>query len=329
MRRTSWASLALFGLLAQAGFAWCQADTTAFLQRPAAYVLPPLGQVPEIAPIVTPYVDDSPNSRSGLFTNLELFLLRPHLGSHLIGSPNQGADTVVLTTQGPFGTFLSPRFEMGYRLPEQLGEFSLRYRFEIADRNLVPVDNLGGISQKDRLNLNVVDLDWSHGSPFALDPGWDLRFNVGVRFITIFFDTQRNFGAEGNVAGQTDERATNNFWGLGPEVGFSVSREIFIPGLAIMGKAAGADLFGSIRQSYSQTKMGAGGPAFARDESTYQVGVPTLAVQAGLTYSPPQWNGCRFSAGYLWEEFWQIGRLGDSGGALLNRGVFFRAEFTF
>ena len=53
------------------------------------------------------------------------------------GSPN-GTDTVALTTGGSLGTFVSPWIAVGYRLPEQLGEFSLAYRFEVAERNGVP-----------------------------------------------------------------------------------------------------------------------------------------------------------------------------------------------
>jgi hypothetical protein len=59
------------------------------------------------------------------------------------------------------------------------------------------------------------------------------------------------------------------------------------------------------------------------------VSVPTLAVEAGVSFSPPDWNYSRFQAGYLWEEFWQVGRLGDSNGHLLNRGLFLRAEINF
>jgi hypothetical protein len=295
--------------------------------RPPPYVLPPAGQLPAVQPIADPFVDDSPAGPPGFFGKVELFFLRPHLNTHLSGSPNQGVDTVFLTTEGSLGTTVSPWFTLGYRLPEQLGEFSLAYRFETDQRSTFPTDPLGGVDERDRLNVNMVDLDYGHDSPFALGPGWDLRFNVGVRVATIYFDTRRCFAPPGNAAGQLEERATSDFWGIGPEAGCDLSRQIFLPGLALYGRAAGAHLFGEIHQSFAETTSG---PAFAADGFRYQVAVPMLTLQAGLSYAPPGWQGSYFLFGYVWEEFWQVGRLHDqSNGSLLNRGLFLRAVFNF
>jgi hypothetical protein len=320
----------------QAGIGWCQPpvdsvqDTPAPPPRLAAYVLPPVGQLPEVKPMAAPFVDDSPVGRPGFFTDVEVLLVHPHLNSRLSGSPNQGVDTVFLTTGGSLATAVSPRFEFGYRLPEQLGEVSLAYRFEIADRSSVPSDNLGGNLEKDRLHLNLVDVDWAHWSPFALGEGWDLRFNVGVRFGTVFFDTRRSFAAPRNGAGQLDARASSSYWGIGPEAGCDLSRQVFLPGLALVGKVSGAHLFGEIRQTFAETTTGNAGPIFASDVGRYQVSVPMLTMQAGLTYSPPAWQVSHFFLGYVWEEFWQIGRLHDnSHGDLLNRGISFRAQVDF
>jgi hypothetical protein len=320
----------------QAGMGWCQPPIDPVQDTPApppllpAYVLPPVGQLPHVQPIVAPFVDDSPVGRPGLFTNVEVFFLHPHLNSHLSGSPNQGINTVFLTTAGSLGTIVSPRFELGYRLPEQLGEVSLAYRFEIADQTSVPSDSLGGTLEKDRLHLNLVDVDWAHLSPFALEEGWGLRFNVGVRVGTVFFDTRRSFAVPGNDAGQLDARASSSFWGIGPEAGCDLSRQVFLPGLALVGKVSGAHLFGEIRQSFAETTAGNAGPIFASDAGRYQVSVPMLTLQAGLAYSPPAWQASHFFLGYVWEEWWQIGRFHDmSHGDLLNRGISFRAHFDF
>jgi hypothetical protein len=327
MARTSWVVLALLGWLASTPSSWCQApgpgvqaDATA-VPRPAAYVLPPVEPLPALEPKPAPFVDDSPVGAPGWFGVADLFIVRPHLNSQLKSSPNQGSDTVSLATEGSLGTTISPNFTLGYRLPEQLGEFSLAYRFEVAQRSSVPTDPLGGISQKDRLNLNLVDLDWAHRSPFALGEGWDLRFNVGVRLAAIYFDTQRGFSPP-DGAGQLDERASSNFLGIGPEAGCSVGRQLFLPGLDVVGKLSGATLFGDIHQSFAETIAGATGPIFAGADSHYQVAVPN--------YSPPFWSQSHFQFGYMWEEFWQIGRLHDqSNGDLLNRGLFLRAVIDF
>jgi hypothetical protein len=59
------------------------------------------------------------------------------------------------------------------------------------------------------------------------------------------------------------------------------------------------------------------------------VNVPTLTLQAGLSYAPPGWNQCHFLAGYFWEEYWEVGRLNSSNANLLNRGWFLRLEINY
>jgi hypothetical protein len=318
--------LAVLALCCQAELGWCQTpDSAAPPPRLAPYVLPPVGQVPETQPIVAPFVDNSPVGQPGFFGDLELWLLRPHLNSHFSGAV--GTDTVVLTTEGTFGTVLSPLFTIGYRMPEQLGEFRFTYRFESAERSFVPGDNVGGIAEKDRFDVNMFDLDWGHWSPFALEPGWDLHFNVGIRFATFFFDTSRVFAPPGNAAGQLTEQATSYFYGFGPEAGFAVSRQLFTPGFAVVGGARGAQIFGNISQHFSETTAAGAGPVIGADG--WQVGPTLLTVQAALSYCPPGWEAWHFEAGYVWEEFWQIGRLRDANADLSNRGFFLRVQFDF
>jgi hypothetical protein len=344
MARTSWPLLALLGIVLPAGLAWCQelgpaspapapealpAPAPEAQPRPPAYILPPHYQLPAIEPIVDPVLDDSPGPPPGFFANVELFLLRPHLNSALTGNVNQGLDTVALTTQGPLGTTVSPTFELGYRLPKQRGEFMVAYRFEAIERNHVPDDVLGGLSQRDRLNMNLIDLDWSNHHPFALGLGWDLRFNIGVRVLTLYFDTARNFGPLGNPSGQTNEHATSSLAGAGPEAGVELSRELYFPGLVVVGRIAGAAIFSNIHQSFTETTTPAAGAVVATNRVGDQVENPMLTIEAGLGYSPPGWNCSRFTLGYIWEELWQVGRLNNSNGNLLNRGLFFRAEWNF
>jgi len=334
--RSSWPLLALWGMLFSAGSAWPQVTTLPPPTpiQPAAYILPPAYQLPEVPPIVDPILDDSPVAGPGCFTNVELFFLRPHLNSHLMNqvpvSPTQ-VDTVDLQISGSMGTTVSPRFEVGYRLPQQLGEFLLAYRFETVERTIVPADAL---SQKNRLNMNLIDLDWGNHHPFGLQlPGWDIRPNIGVRLATIYFDTRQEFGGPAlNPAGLIEQRATSNFVGFGPEMGIEVSREFVIPGLALYGRVSGAFLFGQMHQTFSETTTGPGGVLSGSSGLSNQVDVSNLMVQAGMSYTVPNWNYCRFLFGYVWEEFWQIGRVNgflNNNGDLLNRGLFLRAEINF
>jgi hypothetical protein len=314
-------------MLFSAGPAWSQATLPDLPLRPAAYVLPPIDQHPEVPPIVDPILDDSPVAGPGFFTNVELFFIRPHLNSNLTGNVTVSAaqtDTVNLQISGSMGTTVSPRFEVGYRLPEQLGEFLIGYRFETFQRNSIPADD---VAERDRFAMNLIDLDWGSWQPFGLQlPGWNIRFNVGIRVGTIYYDTKQDFAGVLPAPGVVEQRASNYFAGVGPESGLDLSREILIPGLAIVGRVSGTDMFGDLHQVFSET-TGAG--TFSSGFRN-QVSIPNLTLQAGLSYTMPEWNYSRILLGYVWEEFWQLGRLGFSGnGDLLNRGLFLRAEFNF
>jgi hypothetical protein len=330
MPRKIWPLLTLLGLVCQTQVIWSQTPEAESqllpAPRPTPYALPPVDRQPVLAPFVDPILADSPVAGSGFFTNVDLAILWPHLNSHLTGSPNHGLDTVTLATGTSLGTTVAPGFELGYRLPDQLGEFHLGYRFEVAGRTVSPADTVGGLSERDRLDLNMVDLDWGLWNPFALQPGWNLRFNIGVRVASIYFDTERTFAPPNTSAGALDERATSFFLGFGPEFGAELSRNVLLPGLSVVGRVSGADMFGTVRQAFSETTTTAG---FSSDAIHNQVSVPMLTIQAGLSYSPPGWNYSRFWAGYVWEELWQIGRLNNSNADLLNRGLFLRGEINF
>jgi len=322
MARTSWPLLALAGMLLPAGWSWGQAVESAVPEqlpspRPPAYVLPPVNTMPCVPGIINPILEDSPVAAPGWFSNTDLFLVRPHFYAHFSGSPNQGVDTLQVMTPDSLGTVLSPTFQLGYRLSEQRGEFSLSYRFETAEQS--------SAAQTNRLDLNQADFDWGNWQPFALAPGWDLRFHVGVRVTTFYFDTRQNFGPAGNGTGLLNEHITNYFAGAGPEAGLDLSWEL-LPGLCLIGRLTTADVFGNIHQTFSQTTTGL---VFSSDSFRNQASSPMLTLQAGLSYSPPGWNYSRLMAGFVWEEYWQLGRLNDSNGNLLNRGAFFRAEINF
>jgi hypothetical protein len=304
------------------------------VDQPAAYVLPPVVEPKAEELAFDPLLNPPEAAPCGWFTNAELLFFRPHINSQLIGpvtiSPTQ-TDVVNLQT-GLLGTVVSPRLEAGYRLGDQRGEFSLAYRFEVAERNSLADD---GAAQRDRLNLNIFDLDWANWHRFALAPGWDLRFNVGVRIGAIYYDTERNFGGPPvNTTGPFLERATNNVVGAGPEVGFQLYRQVLFPGLSVYGKFQGANLFCDIRQTFSEQTTSAASVVFASNASNLQVDVPMITLQAGLSYMPPGWNQNRLMLGYVWEEFWQTGRLNNPGGLsssgdILNRGLFLRLELNF
>src|SRR5258708_13344 len=69
----------------------------------------------------------------GLFATLETSIVGAHVKNRLVNSVQIGdlfTDTVRLPSAELGGT-VSPRFELGYRLPETYGEFLASYRFLI------------------------------------------------------------------------------------------------------------------------------------------------------------------------------------------------------
>jgi hypothetical protein len=84
-----------------------------------------------------------------------------------------------------------------------------------------------------------------------------------------------------------------------------------------------------VRQGFEETFFFDDGSALgAASRQTGTQTVPTLNAQAGLGWSPPG-SHLRFSVGYQFEQWWNVGRLGDSRGDLYDQGAFFRAEFCY
>src|SRR5439155_9662387 len=118
----------------------------------------------------------------------------------------------------------SPRFELGYRLAECFGAFSVAYRFFSTEGEAaLPNFDLDGGLLRSRLDVNVVDLDYS-SRELSLGPNWDMQWRVGVRFGDVFFDSH----AESLFF---EQRASNNFFGAGPHVGLHLGRPLGLPGM--------------------------------------------------------------------------------------------------
>jgi hypothetical protein len=220
----------------------------------------------------------------------------------------------------------SPRVELGYRLPDGLGEFILSYRALITEgtETIPGFDALGSAFLKSRLNFNVIDLDYNTGM-IDLAPLWNVSGTVGVRIAAIYFDSR----ATGMLV---QERTSNNFVGAGPHAAFEATRSLdLIPGLALYGRLDGALVIGGVGQSFERTVHLGGGTVIGgatRVESTQAA--PVLSLQLGLSYMPPmpdRW--VRFTFGYQVDQWWSIGNAEASRGDLTIQGIFFRTQFNF
>jgi hypothetical protein len=317
------------------------APATAPLPLPVTALGPPVGTADPtehagiLLPVERPYLDDHngdllkgdplldgpPYAPPGWFAAVEVDPIGPHVKNHLAEpvTTAAGTDVVHLPTTD-LGWTVLPRFDVGYRLAQGAGEFLLSYRFvaDSASGTVAGFGPAGGAGDiRSRLDLNVADVDYA-SHEFSLGPAWDMKWLVGVRGAALYFDSR----AEG--AG-TVQRNTNYFSGVGPQAGLELWRCLGESGLALFGKLDTALLVGTVRQSFTETVAGANGET---DQSAIQA-VPVLALQAGVGWKPPRARHLRFAAGYLFEDWWNVGRDNDSHGELWLQGVFLRGEWRY
>jgi hypothetical protein len=109
---------------------------------------PAIGPAPEYHP---------PHDSGGLFTNVELDLLGVHIKNRLNGTVffPDGTTTNLHLPGAELDWTLSPRFELGYRLADNLGAFMFTYRFLNTDGTaVVPnFDSMGDGSLQSRLDM--------------------------------------------------------------------------------------------------------------------------------------------------------------------------------
>ncbi len=221
---------------------------------------------------------------------------------------------------------VSPVFELGYRLPESAGLFALSYSFLLTEGTGQTTNAMGTFDVKTRAQVNWGDLDYGVKVVDAA-PRWDVSWRLGVRIVDVFFDSSASNPA-------LSQSSSNEFFGAGPHARFDVERRIVpIPGLALFGRADGAVFVGKIEQTYRATVGGISDSLTADNTQT----VPYLNLQAGLSYAPPAFPGFKLTTGYLFERYFNAGRLGsdasgsvsDSRGDLWWQGVFLRGQYDF
>jgi hypothetical protein len=253
-------------------------------------------------------------------------LVKPHVKNRLQGAvpfPLFAAVADVHLPGAELDWTVAPRFDLGYRLPEGLGEFLLSYRFLVSEGAGVisDYDFLGDGALTSRLDLNAFDLDYAC-SAVPLGP-WDMKWRVGARLANIYFDSR----AQGGFLGQ---RTSNHFIGAGPHVGLDLWRHLDLAGLGLFARVEGALAIGRVRQGFEETFLFDDGSMLGNAATVCQSqAIPTLNVQLGLSWAPSTTRSLRFSTGYQYEHWWGVGRAGDSRGELWDQGVFFRGEFDF
>ncbi len=291
---------------------------------------PPPGAVydPGPAPVLRPYdpVVDGPH-RPGWFMALELAVLQPHVKFGLQGSVptlDPAVDQAVQVPFTPLDWMVQPRVEIGYRCAEGFGEFLIGYRFASSEgrANYQGWDAYGDGEVRSRFDMNVVDLDYgSHEDTWG--PRWDIKWRVGLRLASLFFDSEVTGAA-------LQQSASNQFFGVGPHLGLDLSRRIGTTGLDLFCRTDGSVLFGRAGQTFEQTALNPDDSVtYARNEIHATQTSPVLMVQAGLGWRPSGLRDTRFTVGYQYEYWWNPGNVLPSTADAYMGGVYFRGEIRY
>lgn len=277
----------------------------------------------------------------GWLAGVEVGIVTPHVKNHALGAVQnsvQAAAGVVDTVRLPSATLdwtASPRFELGYRLPSGFGDFVLGYRFLASqgDSTVPTVDGTAALHS--RLDINQADFDYASRELCPL-PLWDMRWRFGVRYANVFYDSRATEPLALAAAGSGifDRYVSNRYVGAGPHVALDLARRFEGTGLAIFGRADFTTLVGRIRQQFSETSVltdAAGLPLVGSSSQSTSQAAPVMNIQAGVRWQPPACRCASFFAGYQYEKWWDVGRLGpgDTGGEIEDQGVVLQATFNF
>jgi len=279
--------------------------------NPPIAIVPPPGQYEDVnGPLLRrDPLPDSPFAPPGLFGALESDIVGVHFKNRLTAPVDINGITDTVHVPGAVLDWTgAPRLELGYRFPQGLGEFLVSYRLLATEgTGTVPhfdVDDTDGFLRS-RLNVNVIDFDYACNEN-ALGPCWDMKWRAGVRWASVYYDSQ--------VAGPfLFQSVKNDFLGAGPHLGVDLRGHTPMLGLELFARLESAAIIGQIRGETSVRHT--------------QV-APVINFQAGLNWTP---NGSRlrFSGGYQFEYWWYLGHAGDSRAELSDQGVFLRAEFHY
>jgi hypothetical protein len=253
------------------------------------------------------------------------------VGPHIIGTltntlPN--GDTVRLPVAG-FDWTAAPRVQAGYRLPSGVGELALAYRFLTTTGNGATSGLDAPACLHSRLDFNVVDFDYL-SREFSLLPHWDMKWHVGLRYLNLYFDSRADEPFDLAVAGSGvfEQRFSNSYWGIGPHAGLELARPFEGSGLSFVGRVDAAGVLGRIRQGFFEKSV-----TFVDTSSRISSSqeVPSLDLQAGLSWTPPQWQQAELFVGYDFEYWWHVGNLSAAGTSaqMSVQGVLLRLAINY
>jgi hypothetical protein len=293
-------------------------------------------------PLPGPYFERDPRldppswPQPGWFAGVDLGIVGPKVKDRLqemvqVGS---GTDTVHVPN-AELNWTVSPRIDVGYRLPSGFGEFALAYRILVTDGSASVLGPDAVADLKSRLDVNIADFDYL-SREMSLWPHCGMKWWFGLRMANIFFDSQavEPFAAAAAGSGVFAAHTTNHYLGWGPHYGLELTRHLEPTGLCLTARADGATLLGRIHQDFLEVSTVSGPSGALVTGETRRANsqdVPMLRIFLGTTWQPPRYPMVHLSVGYEYEYWWNVARLsnGISRGEWGEHGILLRAAFNY
>jgi hypothetical protein len=291
-------------------------------QVPGSLYAPPPPPGPPPPDLERPYFQPDPLldppqlGLPGWFFGVDLYVLKPHLvnqESLPITFPD-GTGTTVGVNSVPMNWTVSPRIELGYRLPSGFGGIAVSWRGLAAQGSQGLIGADGPAVLTSRLDYNIGSLDWvsQEYTPWHVCDMW-VRF--GLRYFNDYYDSQANEPFAEAAAGTTiyNQRTTNSSWTVGPHAEVDLRKRLDFWGLAIMSQLDLSEGWGRVRQNYfaSSTTSLSGAPQAGQASISTSDAIPLVFVNLGLSWQPPTMPNTYFFLGAQLDYFWNTGRMGN------------------
>jgi hypothetical protein len=260
-----------------------------------------------------PLLDPPSFPQPGFVAGVELQALVPHVHHDVVNTATVGMNmpgSFAVPVSG-FDWTVSPRLEIGYRLPSGFGEFAINYQYlRTNGSGTAPYGPDGpGAPVSDKFEFNLSDFDYA-SREFTPWKYWGFKWRVGFRQLHMFYTTtlDQPFAVAAAGSGVVQERGFNAYHGYGAHVGVELDRDLsqHLPGLSLVSKLDVGGTFGFIRQSVSQTMLNG---TFAQGDFRADQAVPSVLGQLGLNYKPTR--RLDLFLGGTYGYWWSVGKFNN------------------
>jgi hypothetical protein len=277
----------------------------------------------------------------GFVASVEAQAIVPHIFHDIVNTAPVGAaapGSIAAPVTG-FDWTVSPRIEIGYRLPSGFGEFLLNYQYiHTTGSGSTPFGPDGPAEISDKFEFNLADFDYA-SREFTPWQHLGMKWRFGLRTLQMFYRTAltQPYGAAAAGSGILQDQGFNAYHGYGGHIGVELNREFNsqLPGLSLIGKVDIGNTFGFIHQSVSQSMTDG---ATAEGIYRFDQASPSIYTQLGLNYHPPG-GRLDFYVGGSYGYWWNLGKFnnvalssigkGTAKGDLSLTGITFRASWNY